>query len=469
MVLGRKINQGGFPVVGPAGPAGFPGAVGATGPAGPAGATGPQGIQGVPGATGPTGPAGSDALGNMLKSVYDTDNDGVVNTAAAIRTESGNKALSDSVLGSGMSHVIVRAGATGNLYTKAIDDLAIGFATAAGSAGTAANLTGSPDIVVSSINSGALAGFRNRIINGGFGVWQRGTIFSGSVYNADRWVTLADVKVTTSQQALALGTIAGYESPFYQRIAKYAGGTYIVQEQRIEDVRTLAGQTVTLSFWAKADSAVTISSKIGQFFGTGGSPSASVEVQGPIALTTSWARYSFTAPLDSISGKTIGSTEGSSYLYVRPIIVMDALAHAIDICGVQLEPGTVATPFEARPIPVELSMCQRFGFSINDPSNANAQVGTGPAVTTTACSIYIPVPIPLRVKPSFASFTASGWEILDATTFAIQTVTAMSIPFYSNGTLVIYCTVASGLTVGKLYILRQSNNAAAVIDIFVEL
>ena len=41
----------------------------------------------------------------------------------------------------------------------------------------------------SSSNGGPLAGFRNRIINGDFDFWQRGTSFTGSEYGADRWIS----------------------------------------------------------------------------------------------------------------------------------------------------------------------------------------------------------------------------------------------------------------------------------------
>lgn len=85
-MIGRKINQGGFPVPGLPGPQG---ATGSQGPTGPAGVAGPQGPQGVPGPTGPVGaagpqgPAGADGTGSgdMLKSVYDTTNNGKVDVA----------------------------------------------------------------------------------------------------------------------------------------------------------------------------------------------------------------------------------------------------------------------------------------------------------------------------------------------------------------------------------------------------
>lgn len=87
-MVGRKINQGGFPIAGLPGPQGAAGSQGPVGPMGPAGPQGPQGVPGPTGpigATGPQGPAGADGTGtgDMLKSIYDTTNNGKVDVAEA--------------------------------------------------------------------------------------------------------------------------------------------------------------------------------------------------------------------------------------------------------------------------------------------------------------------------------------------------------------------------------------------------
>jgi hypothetical protein len=60
-----------------------------------------------------------------------------------------------------------------------------------------------------------------------------------------------------------------------------------------EDVRTFAGQTVTLSFWAKADAARTITLFYGQEFRNGGTGDQYPSIAS-LTLSTSWTRYSFT-------------------------------------------------------------------------------------------------------------------------------------------------------------------------------
>lgn len=73
------IEGGGIP--GPAGPQGPQGEKGDKGDTGETGPQGPKGDKGDPGPQGEPGPAGSGS-GDMLKSVYDTDDDGIVDHAA---------------------------------------------------------------------------------------------------------------------------------------------------------------------------------------------------------------------------------------------------------------------------------------------------------------------------------------------------------------------------------------------------
>lgn len=226
-------------------------------------------------------------------------------------------------------------------------------------------------LTVNNINSGPLAGFRNAIINGNFDFWQRGTSFSNpavGAYLADRWLHGFDGTGSTrtiSRQDFTLGQtdVPGEPAFFFRYNVSVAGtgGTNTNIQQRIEDVRSFAGRQVTLSFYAKAASAITLPSiNINQNFGTGGSPSASVNTNAAtnVAIGTSWASYSYTVTLPSISGKTVGS-DGNSYVNI-PFALPLNTTYTFDIALVQLELGPVATPFERRPIGTELSLCLRY-------------------------------------------------------------------------------------------------------------
>ena len=208
---------------------------------------------------------------------------------------------------------------------------------------------------------------RNKIINGGFDVWQRGTSFtiSANGYSADRWrwdLATAIPTGTISQQAFTVGNpISGYEPTYFQRTSVTAnnGCTTLVQQQRIEDVRTFAGQNIVLSFWAKADAAVSMNVDLSQNFGSGGS-ATNTFLTTSVSLTTSWKRFTVSASVTSISGKTIGSSSFFQVQFSMPTSAGVVRNGTYDLWGVQVEAGVAATPFEFKSYGQEFAECQRY-------------------------------------------------------------------------------------------------------------
>lgn len=243
----------------------------------------------------------------------------------------------------------------------------------------------------------------NYIINGGMDVWQRGTSFSAAGYTADRWIVLADGTGATraiTQQAFTPGNaIAGYEPTFFLRYNQSVAGssaTYNIIEQRIEDVRTLAGQAVTVSFWAKSDSNRTITAQVQQNFGSGGSAEVQAIATQSIALTTSWQRFTYTATMPSISGKTIGT---NSYVAVR-INLLNNATFTIDMWGVQLQKGNTVTDFH-RSMPTiqgELAACHRY-FRRYTSINGDEIMWNGTWYEATSLWVPMVFPTPMRIKP----------------------------------------------------------------------
>jgi hypothetical protein len=217
-----------------------------------------------------------------------------------------------------------------------------------------------------------LAG-KNKIINGDFSIWQRGTSFSSSTgYTADRWTCIGAYPTTVTQQTFTPGnTITGYESAYY--LQAVGASAYPLIQQKIEDVRTFAGQTVTLSFWAKANASSGSAFYFLQNFGSGGSALVdNINVYTP-TITTSWARYTTTFTMPSISGKTVGS---GSFLQFTAYLSTNAAT--LSIWGVQLEAGSVATPFTtaSNTLQGELALCQRYYEKSYSQSVAPGSVST---------------------------------------------------------------------------------------------
>lgn len=309
--------------------------------------------------------------------------------------------------------------------------------------------------------------FRNKFINGNFDIWQRGTSQTANGYgSADRWfIESVGSTKTASRQSFTIGQTDVPNVPTYfmrNVVSSVAGvGNYSVMYQRIEDVGTLNGQTVTLSFWAKADSNKNIAVEFVQNFGTGGSPSSEVNQISPqkFALTTTWTKYTKTVTLSSISGKTLGS-DGNSWM--TAIFWFDAGSNfnsrtdslgqqsgTFDIAEVQLEEGTVATSFEQRPIGLELSLCQRYYWRIY-AGGGNQRYSLGHIISTTQMTCFIQFPVQMRVAPSALEQSGTASHYLIA--YAATASACSSVPTFSAATVnssTFTFTVASGLTVGQ--------------------
>jgi hypothetical protein len=294
-------------------------------------------------------------------------------------------------------------------------------------------------------NATPFAAGKNKIINGDFGIWQRGSSFSpatSDTYTADRWFQNSGNNTDNfiTRQTFTPGTapVAGYEGEYYLRWVTNpagSGGTFKNLTQRVEDVRTLSGQTVTLSFWAKADAARDVSTLLQQNFGSGGS--ASVNTSGTtFTLTTSWVRYSTTVTLPSVAGKTIGS---SSFLRVNFGLPLNT-AFTIEFWGVQLEAGSVATPFQTATgtLQGELAACQRYYQRFSQTVNLGNFFQDSGAKSTTKVGFAFPSYVQFRAIPgSLETANVGVYQYANATSYTSGTWTYLGYG-PNNQTLIDY-------------------------------
>ena len=220
-------------------------------------------------------------------------------------------------------------------------------------------------------------GRKNIIVNGNFDIWQRGLSQTADLYGSDdRWQNrnAVSTKIHT-QETFALGQTDVPNNPkYYSRtVVTSIPGTlsYSSKLQRIEGVGTASGGAVTISFWAKADVAKDMAIEMKQGFGSGGSPSASINavVSETITLSTTWQKFVINGNLPSMTGKTLGTSGDALSLifwfeagsnYDDRTNTLGNQSGTFDIAQIQLEKGSVATKFEHRPIGEELSLCQRY-------------------------------------------------------------------------------------------------------------
>ena len=330
---------------------------------------------------------------------------------------------------------------------------------------------------------------KNKIINGDFNINQRGftSITTSAQYGFDRWA-LGNVgnfgTVTYTPETFTLGAapVAGYEGKTFARVVttgQTQTNVLTTLRQPIESVRTFANDTVTVSFWAKAASGTPkIAVNLEQNFGTGGSPSSSVDnYLGQATLTTSWVRYSVSGSVASISGKTLG-TANNDYLLATLIVSagtdfnaksgsLGIQSNTFDIWGVQVESGSVATAFQTATgtLAGELAACQRYYYRLTAAANG-ASLGIGWAAGATDSRHLIYFPAEMRVTPTSIDF--STLEIADSANPAID-ITAATLNNASNTRVGVVGGTVAGATQYRPYALRLKTASTSHLGFSAEL
>jgi hypothetical protein len=321
---------------------------------------------------------------------------------------------------------------------------------------------------------GNFAAGKNKFINADFSNWQRGTSFTLTnavdTYCADRFMFAAygtGTAGTATRQTFTPGTapIAGYEGQYFARLTNFATASAWQFRQRIENVQTFAGQTITFSFWAKASTTISnVSIEGTQNFGSGGSTANGFGIATNQTLTTSWQRFSYTYTIPSIAGKTIGT---SSFLELSFYQGSGATnSSTIDTWGWQAELGNTATAFQTATgtIQGELSACQRYYVRWSG-GNSYSHFGTG--VTQSATNAYFTVvqPVEMRVAPTALDFSTMGFFNYVPNVFALSNLTLNSA---TTKVSQLYGTT-SGATAQQFVTLCTNNSTAGFIGLSAEL
>jgi hypothetical protein len=270
---------------------------------------------------------------------------------------------------------------------------------------------------------------------------------------------------TGSQQTFTAGAApqAATEGQFFGRVQLTTAGTVRTDTflQFVEDVRTLAAQTVTLSFWAKADASRTVDVYSGEAMGTGGS-GASAEQTKAFTIGTSWQRYTWTFTTPSLSGKTIG-TGSSRYIYFK----LPLATCTLDVWGVQLEGNYQPTPFEQRPIGVELQLCQRYYYRKTFPSVAPSTLAIATMSAYSAGSLWggIIVKFPVVMRTNNPTVAVSARSDFNAWSQAASVSYAWASNTLEANSEYVSCWSgigfgAPGFTVGTALNFAAANNNA---------
>jgi hypothetical protein len=394
----------------------------------------------------------------------------------------------DVIVSSGTAVVL----ATGAAANDIVDVVAYGaFSVANTVAKTGDTMSGqlnAPSIAVSgALTSGSLAvngnnisavnslGFRNRIINGDMRIDQRNggaAVTANDSFPVDRFrLAFANSSGAFSAQQNTTAPAGFVNSIKYTTTTADAslGATeYAMLSQAVEGFNvadfawgTASAQSVTLSFWCRSSQTGTFGGAIRNSAGNRSYPfsytisAANTWEQKTISIagdtTGTWLTTNgvgmyvhFGMGVGTTLSGTAGSWAAANYISATGAVNLIATLNAdFYITGVQLEAGTVASPFERRDYGRELMMCQRYywrevGLNVGQYDNYN--------ITSASCLIPIAFPVTMRSSPTGA-FVGS-FSVVNTQTPQIAIRSSQRAVIFADATASarcqIYCAAGNG-------------------------
>jgi hypothetical protein len=323
----------------------------------------------------------------------------------------------------------------------------------------------------------------NPVLNSAMQVWQRGTSIavaaSSNPYTCDRWkMSLAGgASYTVSRQATGDTT----NLPFIQyaaRVQRDSGQTGVNANYFIQGIETInsvpyAGKTVTFSFYARKGANFSATSDVLTYlvaYGTGTDQDPAGAYTGQAnainttaTLTTTWQRFTATAAIPSTA------TEIKTFFTYTPTGTAGANDY-YEVTGVQLEIGSVATPFKtyAGTIQGELAACQRYYYQNSATNNQYTRFGNGITVSTSVAHAAVKMPVTMRTAPSLVTTaTASNYVIYTGSNFTLTSVPA--IDQTTPDLVVLTCTTSATQTINAANFLAANASTAALLGFNAEL
>jgi hypothetical protein len=272
---------------------------------------------------------------------------------------------------------------------------------------------------------------RNRIINGDIRIDQdsAGAITTNAAYAADMWPLSQSGAITGSLQRLTATPPAGFTS--YLRLTTTAtaavGATdllnflYKIEGYNLADLGlgTANAKTVTIGFWARSSKAGTYPVAL-RNSGT----TRSYVGQVTINAANTWEFKTVTVVLDTAGawltdnntgmilsvGVAVGATfqaaagawNAGNFFGATGQTQNNTNGDTFDLTGVQLELGSVATPFERRPYGVELALCQRYHWRLTMGASST-YLASGWFLSTTDFRCVMRMPVSMRAAPTYAA------------------------------------------------------------------
>lgn len=314
-------------------------------------------------------------------------------------------------------------------------------------------------------------GFRNRLINGNFDIWQRGTSFTiangASAYTADRRLiaNYTGVTITVTQVAAPSGFFGRYALNIQATGVPANGYVIISRRMEMRDIADLDSKACVFAFDANGTTSAGTVVGYSRFACNSAIDNSSWSVLSGAS--------SFTFPVGSgrvVSAFSAANTAGIKYGADLQTVIEQHSATGnwnISIGAEQFEADPSgagkANDFEFRPLPVELAMCKRYYQRVP----LQGVLGQAIASNIIFCSLKFeemratPTATLLKTSVSGATYDLSvGWNFVTASGLSITNYGAQpkSASFQWSG--------FSGLTVGGL---AAGNGLGDLVELSAEL
>jgi len=321
-----------------------------------------------------------------------------------------------------------------------------------------------------------LHSYRNKIINGAFGVAQRGTTHTNATdaaYTLDRWKALVEAAnaVTITRETSTINN-----ELYAMKLAATATNNNkfgVVQFIEGEWCKNLRGKTVTLSFYAKADASITdlragivewtgavnslTSDPISAWGGAGTNPTlvanyAFINTPAALAVSTSYQLFSVTA--------TLGSTFNNLAVIIWSDDKTTTNGHAVYLSEVQLEEGSSYTKFESRQRSIEDILCRRYYF---EHGMASVTLGLAKVQNSTLCKMWVAFPSFMRTSPSVSSRgSLADIKALDGSV-TVDTTSISTADGATDHVVINITSTAGTLTTGRCATIECTSATAAIL------
>ena len=306
---------------------------------------------------------------------------------------------------------------------------------------------------------------KNFCINGGFDIWQRGTTSTSAngYVTADRWGIFAGTAPNTAQETTIIPPGLRYSF----RATTTASSTQPIIYQAIETANAiqLAGQSINLSGYVASSTSATMNIDV-QFStsvdnSTGGSWTTISPTSGGSVVTNASTMTRCTGVY------AIPSNARTLLIRVYPNSVI-ASGASVYVGGVQLELGSVATPFSRAggTIQGELAACQRYYQRFTSGSLYGTMANVGYANSSTIWYGNIQLIVPMRVAPTSLD-QGGSFRLTNGPGYTVGTLTLTA--GVNSPTNAQIGGTASGMTTYHYVYLQGSNDAAAYIGLSAEL